>query len=231
MDHLLLLHGALGSKSQFDAFAPLLHEHFHVHTLNFSGHGGSPMPLTGYTFATFSDDILRYADQQKLDTIHLFGYSMGGYAALYFARKHPDRAGKIMTLNTKFNWDPLSTARETAMLNAEKMLDKVPAFANNLMLQHGLHIWKQVLTQTETMMNSLSSQVVLTDDDLKAITGKVVIGVGDRDSTASIEENLEVCRKLPNAHFMVLPDTPHPFDKINPELLALQCRLFFTAKS
>jgi pimeloyl-ACP methyl ester carboxylesterase len=230
MTNLLLLHGALGSKSQFDPFVPLLKTHFDVHAINFSGHGGNPMPLTGYTFDTFTDDILQYINKHNIEKVNIFGYSMGGYAALCFAHKHPGRIGKIMTLNTKFNWDPLSTAKETAMLNAEKMLEKVPAFANNLMVQHGLNIWKQVLQNTEQMMNSLAQQVALGTDDLKGIKCPVVIGVGDRDNTASIDENLAVCKQLPAAHFMVLPNTPHPFDKVDHTILALQCKNFFTEK-
>lgn len=230
MQHLLLLHGALGSKSQFDTFAPLLADIFTTHALNFSGHGGTAMPLNGYTFDTFANDILNYLDQHKIARASLFGYSMGGYAALYFAKKYPERVDRIMTLNTKFNWDPLATAKETAMLNAEKMLEKVPAFANNLMVQHGMNIWKQVLQQTEIMMNNLASHVTLTDDELKKIDCPVVIGVSDRDTTATIDENLEVYKKLPRAHFMVFPNTPHPFEKVNHEALALQCNLFFGNK-
>lgn len=230
MHDLLLLHGALGSRSQFDAFAPLLKDTFNVHALNFSGHGGNPMPVSGYTFDTFAEDVLKYIDQQKIARISIFGYSMGGYAALYFAKKYPERVEKIMTLNTKFNWDPLATAKETAMLNAEKMLEKVPAFANNLMLQHGMNIWKQVLQNTETMMNNLASHVTLTDDDLKSINCPVVIGVSDRDTTATLEENLEVYRKLPKSHLMVFPNTPHPFEKVDHEALASHCKSFFNTK-
>ncbi|MES2690686.1 MAG: alpha/beta hydrolase [Bacteroidota bacterium] len=230
MHNLLLLHGALGSRSQFDSFVPLLGDTFNVHTLNFSGHGGNVMPAAGYSFDTFAGDILKYIDGHGIARINIFGYSMGGYAALYFAKKHPERVERIMTLNTKFNWDPLATAKETAMLNAEKMLEKVPAFANNLMLQHGMNIWKQVLQNTETMMNNLASHVTLTDDDLQAINCPVVIGVSDRDTTATIDENLDVYKKLPKAHFMVFPNTPHPFEKVNHEALALQCNLFFNTK-
>lgn len=230
MNDLLLLHGALASQSQFDRFAPMLNDTFRVHTLNFSGHGGNPIPLTGYSFDTFASDILAYIDRNNIERISIFGYSMGGYAGLYFARKYPDRIAKVMTLNTKFNWDPLSTARETAMLNADKMLEKVPAFANNLIVQHGMNIWKQVLQHTETMMNNLAQQVSLSDEDLGQIVCPVMIAVGDRDNTAGLEENLQVYKKLGNSAFAVLPFTAHPFEKVNPEILALHCQSFFGSK-
>lgn len=217
---LLLLHGALSSKLQFNSLLPLLESKYTVHTLNFSGHGGEPIPLSGYTFDTFANDILTYLDKHNLKAIHLFGYSMGGYAALYFATLHPQCVKSIVTLNTKFNWDPLSTAKETALLNAEKMMEKVPAFANNLMMQHGMNLWKQVLKSTEDMMNKLVEHVQLTDDALNKITTPVTICVGDRDQTASIRENLSVYEKLPNAGFCVLPNTGHPFEKVDLNLLS-----------
>lgn len=228
MKELLLLHGALASKSQFDDFGKVLQPSFKSHAINFSGHGGSPIPASGYTFDTFAGDILRHADEAGIDKLDIFGYSMGGYAALYFAHKHPDRINRIFTLNTKFNWDPLSTARETAMLNAEKMMDKVPAFANNLMLQHGMSIWKSVLQSTSDMMHNLASQVMLTDEALSAISCPVLVAVGDRDKTTSIEENLDVYKKLPNAQLLVLPNTPHPFDKADTSLLLHHCKVFFS---
>ncbi len=41
MKDLLLLHGALGAKSQFDKLADLLCTTYIVHALNFEGHGGA----------------------------------------------------------------------------------------------------------------------------------------------------------------------------------------------
>src|SRR6478735_3181840 len=110
MTQLLLLHGALGSKAQFDSIQPVLQEQgFKTDAINFSGHGGFAIPMQGYNFTVFANDILQYADANKIEKLNLFGYSMGGYAALYFAKLHPERVNRIATLNVKFNWDPLST--------------------------------------------------------------------------------------------------------------------------
>jgi pimeloyl-ACP methyl ester carboxylesterase len=228
MKQLLLLHGALGSKLQFADIIPVLNEKgFACDAINFSGHGGFSMPVNGYNFQVFANDILAYADANKIDKINLFGFSMGGYAALYFAKMHPDRAGKIGALNVKFSWDPLSTQKELAMLNADKMIEKVPSFADKLMLQHGMNFWKQVISQTAQMFEQMGKDFILTKEDFAKITVPVLLGVGDKDTTTSIDENFRTYRELPNASFWVLPDTLHPFDKVNKELLATQLSLFF----
>jgi pimeloyl-ACP methyl ester carboxylesterase len=108
-------------------------------------------------------------------------------------------------------------------------LEKVPNYANYLMIQHGMNIWKQVLQQTETMMNDLTKHVVLVDEDFKQIKCPIIIGVSDKDTTATLDENLKIYKLLPNAGFFVLPNTPHPFDKINLTILSTQMQLFFKA--
>lgn len=228
MTQLLLLHGALGSKYQFEEVSPLLKEKgFAPEAINFAGHGGFSIPLQGYNFNVFANDILTYADEQKIDKLNLFGYSMGGYAALYFAKLHPDRVHKIATLNVKFNWDPLSTQKEIAMLNADKIIEKVPSFADKLMFQHGLNVWKQVLKSTADMMENLSKDFVLTKEDFDQIKVPVLLGVGDKDTTTSIDETLAIHRLLKNSGLWVLPNTLHPFDRVNYLILAEQLRVFF----
>jgi len=227
MKQLLCLHGALATKDQFAKLIPTLEGKINADAINFSGHGGFSIPAKGYTFEQFSEDILAYADQHKIEKINLFGFSMGGYVALFFASRHPERVNKIMTLNVKFNWDPASTAKETAMLNAEKMIEKVPGYANQLMMQHGLNLWKQVLDSTSGMMNDLSKNILLTEEDYNKITCPVLLGIGDRDFTSSVEETLAVFRKLKSASFWVLPNTSHPFEKINTNEVANEIMKFF----
>lgn len=227
MEKILFLHGALGSKLQFSSLTPHFTDQFECHTFNFAGHGGELIPPSGLTFQTFSENMLHYLDTQKIERINLFGFSMGGYAALHFAHLHPKRVGKIMTLNVKFNWDPITTAKETGLLDPEKMLEKIPAFANNLMVLHGMNIWKNLLKSTSDMMRSLSETVVMSEKELKEIKHPVLLGIGDRDQTSSISETRQVYEWLPNAQLLVLPGTGHPFERINLNLLVPHIQTFF----
>ncbi len=201
-----------------------------ANAINFSGYGGLPIPKGGYTFKVFANDILNYADVNKINKLNLFGYSMGGYAAFYFAKQHPDRVAKIATLNVKFNWDIATTQKEMAMLNANKILEKIPAFATKLITQHGADLWKDVLTATADMMGNLSKDIVLTEEDFKQIGHEVLLCVGDKDTTTTIEETLAIHRQLPKSQLCIFPKTPHPFDKINMEMLVFQLKRFFEDK-
>ncbi|OYU95536.1 MAG: alpha/beta hydrolase [Bacteroidetes bacterium B1(2017)] len=227
MEKILFLHGALGSKLQFSPLINALGDSFECHSLNFAGHSGELIPAQGLTFQTFAQNILDYLNANKIDKINLFGFSMGGYAALYFAHLHPERVVKIMTLNVKFNWDPITTAKETGMLDPDKMFEKVPQFANNLMVLHGMNIWKNLLKSTSDMMKKLAETVVMSEEQLKSIQHPVLLGIGDRDTTSSISETLTVYQMMPQAQFWVLPATAHPFERVSTAQLELMIKSYF----
>lgn len=228
MSTILFLHGALASASQFDSLRKKTNSKYETHAINFSGHGGQMIPMSGLNFTVFADDILRFLDNNKIEKTNLFGYSMGGYAALMFALKHPNRVEKIVTCSVKLKWDLASAVKETEMLNGDKIAEKVPAFADNLMLIHGINVWKNLLKSTSNMMMDLANGQLLTDEDFAKVTQPILLAIGDRDKTASLNDTLDVHKKMPNSQFMVIPNTPHEFHKIDEDTLAHQMNLFFS---
>ena len=116
MKNLILLHGALGSKTQFSELKTLLDNDFNVITFNFEGHDGRAATQE-YSIALFTENTLRILEEHQIDKAGFFGYSMGGYVALNLALKHPGKVDKIMTLGTKFNWTAEAAAKETRMLD------------------------------------------------------------------------------------------------------------------
>lgn len=225
---ILFLHGALATESQFDSLRKSLPNDLQLLALTFSGHGGKMFPANGLSFEAFTQDILNFLNENKIEKVNLFGFSMGGYAAYYFAHKYPNRVNRIFSVNVKFKWDPISTAKETGWLDPDKMMEKIPGFANNLMMQHGMNLWKQVLRSTSDMMNELSKGILLSDDDLSKIDCPIRIGIGDRDQTSSIAETINVFKQFKNASLWVIPDTNHPFERMNEERLKLEILDFFS---
>ncbi len=77
------------------------------------------------------------------------------------------------------------------------------------------------------MMISLGNSSPLGDAELSTINHPVRIGVGDRDTTISVEESCEIYRQLPNAEFEVLPGAAHPLEKVDIVRLAASLDRFF----
>lgn len=227
---LVLLHGALGTQAQFDALLPLLSHTFNVHTLDFEGHGQRAPSDRPFRIEYFAENVLHYLDTQGISQTHIFGYSMGGCVALYLALNQPERVSSLFTLATKLDWTPEAAAKEVGLLDADKILAKVPRFAEALQVQHGDH-WREVLEKTAALLHGLGEKRLLNPGDFAVIQQRTRIAVGDRDTTVSVEESLAAYCALPNGEFQVLPNTPHPFEKVSPPLLANAIREFFTSSS
>ncbi|CAM3288589.1 Alpha/beta hydrolase [Flavobacterium longum] len=226
MKNLLLLHGAVGSSRQLEGLAKALSSEYTVHTLNFSGHGGRELPEV-FSIETFADDVLSFLDAEGLTSVFIFGYSMGGYVALFLARHHPEKVSSVFTLATKFEWSPDIAQREAKMLDPEKIQEKVPAFASALKARHQPISWEQVLSRTAAMMLSMGARNPLSTPDFSAIMQPVRLAVGDNDTMVSIAETTAVCRQLPCASLAVLPNVQHPIEKIVIADLAREVDLFF----
>jgi len=220
MTKILLLHGAIGAKNQFTELEELLNADMEVHTMNFTGHGGAKLPDEPFTIDMFARDVIAYLDSNNIDEINIFGYSMGGYAALYAALNNPGRIGKIFTLAAKFEWTPEIAGREVKMLDADKMKVKVPKFAAELAKRHGEDKWVILLQKTADLMIRLGNNKVLTAELLNQINNKVLVGIGDCDKMVSLEETIAAYRALPNANLVVLPAAPHPIEMVDKERLA-----------
>jgi pimeloyl-ACP methyl ester carboxylesterase len=225
MRALLLLHGAIGSEKQFNALTGL-NENFAVHTMNFSGHGGKNLP-DAFSIEKFADDVLDYMSENRLLSVDIFGYSMGGFVALYLSKHHPEKVNAVFTFATKFNWTPEIAEHETKLLNAEKIEKKIPAFARQLEQLHFPTSWKLVLKKTSDMMCELGRQNPLSVEDLNNIKQKVLIGIGDKDTMVTLEETITAYRNLPNSNLIVFPETPHAFEKVNHEKLISEIICFF----
>lgn len=216
---LLLLHGALGSSKQLNSLKANLESQFEVYQLNFEGHGGN-LSTKRFSIQGFTDNLKDFLLEKNIDSIEIFGYSMGGYVALNFAFQNPKMVKRIVTLGTKFNWSEESAAREVKMLNPTKIKEKVPHFANYLAQLHGKNNWEEVMNKTAQMMLDLSKGMALKEGDFNRIQHNVTIGWGSLDKMVSREESEMVSQLLPNARFVEISDFTHPLQEIDPLQLA-----------
>lgn len=230
MQQILLLHGAIGAMDQLSELENELADSFEVNRLNFSGHGDSPFSGEPFSIALFAEEVVSFLDKKKIETISIFGYSMGGYVAMYLAKHHPQRVHKIITLATKFNWDEAIAAKEMKMLNAEKIEEKLPDFAGSLQKRHTPNNWKTVLEKTASMLFEMGKNNPLRSGDYGDIKHPVLVMMGDRDKMVSLDETLEVYKALPNAQLAVLPATAHPIEMVNSGRLAYELRRFLGSK-
>lgn len=209
--NLLLFHGALGSALQLKP----LQERVGGTAIDLSGHGGREIPSKGIRFAQFLTDIDVAFAEQDWSCADLFGYSMGGYAALLYAAKHPGRVRSVVTVGTKYLWTEEGLQKELRMLDPDKMLAKVPAFANALAAVHGEDRWRDVVNAIAKSMSELAATPLLTAEVVARIQCPVLLCVGDGDTTAVPLDTQDFAAGLKNAEVLVLPNTRHPFEEVD----------------
>lgn len=81
------------------------------------------------------------------------------------------------------------------------------------------------MQQTASMMQGLSKHP-LTESDFKNIEIPVRLSVGDCDLMVSLNETQQTFKALKNGSLLVLPDTQHPFEKVNVDRLCYELKLF-----
>jgi pimeloyl-ACP methyl ester carboxylesterase len=225
--HLMLLHGALGASTQFDSLKMVLKNSFEVHTLDFEGHGTSPLKDRPLRMAHYAENVMAYLDHKAVPGAGIFGHSLGGHVGLFLARFHPERITGVFTMGTKFNWTPEIAEKENKLLLPDKIMEKVPQFARQLKERHVAGDWEILLEKQREMQLHTARNNPLPDDDIRNISQKVRIGIGDRDKMVTLEESMRIYRLLEKGELQVFPNTPHPLEKAPVRKLAEAITDFF----
>jgi len=219
MTPIIFLHGALGTEHQFDKLLEEVKTDREIHTITFEGHGDANLKSRPFRIEYFTDNVLDYMDGKGIEKADLFGYSMGGYVALYLSKIKPGRVGKIATLGTILEWNKEIAEKEAAFLIPDKIKEKVPKFAGILSEQHP-NGWESVVNKTREALLYLGENPVIAADEWQTMEHPVRIHVGDRDQTADPVRSIQICSKLEKGELVVLPNSYHPIAKTDLHLLA-----------
>lgn len=226
---IILLHGALGAAEQLEPLSDALQQQgLEPVILELPGHGKTELHGVDFSIEGFADWLDKKMEEQQLWNSPFFGFSMGGYIMLYLLSKKDRSVGPVITLGTKFRWDRESAIQETARMDPDKLLEKVPEFVRMLDERH--YDWKKVLLNTKRLMLSLGAKPLLKKDALSEINQKVLILRGEADKMVTEAESAEVAQILPHGIFKRLPGIPHPLEQVPFVDVAREIRLFANEK-
>lgn len=220
METLIILHGAIGAKDQFEKLADTLSSKYKVILHDFPGHGERVNEHLEFTIDNFVEDLDQLVSKHSEPII--FGYSMGGYVAIMHAAKYPGKIKSIITLGSKVNWTPEIAAKEVKMLNPDIIEQKVPKFAEALNKRH-LGQWKLVLANTAVLMIELGEINPIQKLSKRDISCPIKMLLADEDEMVSREETNALASKL-GATRNNIPNSKHPIEKVDLENLLKQIK-------
>ncbi len=120
----VLLHGYLESMLVWEDFVPLLYKKVRVITLDLPGHGISQVKGDSHSMEFLADTIREMLDALAIERCTLVGHSMGGYVALAFCERYPERLDGVVLLSSTPNADSdekrINREREIALVKAGK---------------------------------------------------------------------------------------------------------------
>ncbi len=100
---LILLHGNGESCDYFQRQIEVFSKRYHVYAPDTRGHGKTPRGERPFTIRQFSEDLLAFMEEHRIDRAHLLGFSDGGNIAMVFAIHHPERVNRLILNGANLN--------------------------------------------------------------------------------------------------------------------------------
>lgn len=95
----ILMHGTGGHLEAFTKNLRALGEHYRLIAYDYPGHGWTTPTTTDLEIDDYIDHLVGLMDALGIEQAHLSGESLGGWVAVKFAARHPDRVLRLV-LNT-----------------------------------------------------------------------------------------------------------------------------------
>ena len=211
---ILILPGMLGTiETEWQNFLqPIADMGYTVIAADLPGHGPSEMTKS-ITLRVLTEEIEKLLQGIHAEPAVIIGYSLGGYAGLSWALKHPTRAVGVWLHGTKFYWSGEEAENLGAELDLSYMEENNPERLQRLRELHSEEKLEAMLPWLNKLVTGLPD-IGLTHMDLEEAQIPVMVSVGDRDELVPVEEAVDLYRALPRGQLCVLPDTNHPLASV-----------------
>ena len=211
----LLLPGLLGAVSnQWRSFLEPLAVDFRILLVDLHGHGRSQNHESGLLPERMVADIVGLLDHLAVEQVHVAGYSLGGYLGLMLALNEPRRIMTLLMHATKFYWTHEAVADMRRQLDPDRMEEKVPTYAAQLVQAHGSR-WRMLVRQAADLAAYLAEQG-LTEGMARRANLPALVSVGALDELVPLPEAVRLSRLLPQGGLLVLPWVRHPWSTLHP---------------
>ncbi|RYU78864.1 alpha/beta fold hydrolase [Hymenobacter persicinus] len=230
---LVFLHGFAESREIWSELLPGLPEHYRVLNLNLLGHGTNIHDVRDYSMeaqARYVADKLQAAGVGKA---LLVGHSMGGYVALAFAERWPERVAGLALINSSAYADSeekkANREKNVAFVErhgVEKFMESfirplfAPAHRESMGRQREFLEEIGKATPAETIIGGMRAMAARPDRTNVLRTAKfpVLLVAGKDDVAVPLEQSVAQAPLAPVAHALFLADVGHLAYFEEPEL-------------
>jgi pimeloyl-ACP methyl ester carboxylesterase len=247
---LIFVHEFAGDWRSWEPQMRFFSRYFRCITYSARGYLPSSVPEdpASYSQARARDDVIAVLDHLKIDSAHVVGLSMGGFAALHIGIAYPERARSIVIAGCGYGAEPDKKQQFRDECEAvAQMFDRDAAQASKKytigptrvqyqnkdprgwaefaqqMGEHSAQGSANTLRGVQKERPSLWELV----DDMRRITVPALIVSGDEDEPC-LEPSLLMKRSIPSAGLVVFPRAGHTNNLEDPEPFNRALLDFFT---
>lgn len=214
-DALLLLHGNGESSDIFAQQFPYFTKHFRVFALDTRGHGRSDLGVERLTFKQIAEDILALLENERIQRVHVLGFSDGGNLGLYLAAHHPDRIVSLIAMGANFEADGLTDACNEETLERYEELLALPDTDPEKIQRLCIH-------------NLMLEELDLSAEALRSIQAPTMLLAGEFDLIRD-DQTEAMHRLIPGSQKYIVPGGSHGFFVDDPKVLEGLAKKFYTS--
>lgn len=215
----ILLHGYSDSSFSYSRVMLLMDARYRVFALDQRGHGESDRPVSGYKFADFASDVLKFMDAKNLSKAILVGHSMGSFVAQHIAVNAPERVDKLILIGsaaTIHNNVVLDLQKEVGSLEDPVPIDFIREFQSGTVFQKLPDaFFDRVIDESKKLPARVWREAMkgMLAADSKSELGKIkaptLILWGDKETIFSRSEQDALLSAIPDSSLKVYEDVGH----------------------
>lgn len=220
---LVFLHGFPFDGSSWDPQRDFFSDYSLI-TPDLRGHGAGPRDHAPWFTHHFVEDLRSLLDARAVSRAVICGISMGGYIALHFAQKYPERVKALVLCDTQAGPDS-NEAKDKRYATVQKIFaGGIEAFAEDfsrsVLSEETLRVRPEVQRKVAAMIRANTAadaaQVVATlaarrdaTPFLAEIRMPTLVVAGEQDKTIPVEKSRELAGAIAGAELRIISGAGH----------------------
>lgn len=197
---LLLLHGYTQSSVFWQEYVKEYADDFEVYLIDLRGHGKSGKFTEDLSVRAVSDDVLALLQYFNIAKVKGIGLSFGGDVLLGLACLSPNLVESMVIIGANGNWNSQDFPDMLNTFNYEHV--------EEFQWIRDFHAGGEA--QVKAVLEQLANyKIKITDNELKKITAKTLLVLGDQAEQISIDSVVHLYKTVADSCLWVVPNMGH----------------------
>ncbi|MBL7493967.1 alpha/beta fold hydrolase [Frankia sp. AgB1.9] len=225
----ILMHGTGGHLEAFTRNLRALGAHYRLIAYDYPGHGWTTTTTRDLEIDDYIDHLVGLMDVLGIEKAHLSGESLGGWVAVKFAARYPERVDRLV-LNTPGGTmatpevmerirslsqaaadDPseerIRTRLEWLMADSSSVTEELVGIRRGVYSRPGFaESMRHILCLQDPEVRRRN---LVTDDELAAITAPTLVIWTSDDPSGPAKAGLDMAERIPAGEFRLIKDAGH----------------------